>query len=114
MIEIETKQIISWLLDKAARAQDHSYARMLNMAAKRLKELDVTQNAVKWIPVSERLPDAHRTYLCRYGFNTFPDYLMTGCLDWIMFDKHPHWQHETTGLFVTHWMPLPEPPKEVE
>ena len=67
-----------------------------------------------WIPVTERLPDAHRTYLCRYGFNTFPDYLMTGCLDWIMFDKHPHWQHETTGLFVTHWMPLPEAPKEVE
>jgi hypothetical protein len=37
---METKQIISWLYDKAARAHDHSYARMLNMTAKRLRELD--------------------------------------------------------------------------
>jgi hypothetical protein len=37
---METTQIISWLYDKAARAHDHSYARMLNMTAKRLKELD--------------------------------------------------------------------------
>lgn len=41
---METKLIISWLYDKAARAQDHSYARMLNMAAKRLNELDQPQN----------------------------------------------------------------------
>jgi hypothetical protein len=54
---METKQIISWLLDKAARAQDHSYARMLNMAAKRLKELDqaqsVTQNVTQNVTQSE-------------------------------------------------------------
>lgn len=66
----------------------------------------------KWIPVSERLPDSQGTYLCRYGFGQFADYMITGCIDWIAFDKHPHWQHASTGLFVTHWMPLPEPPKE--
>ena len=66
----------------------------------------------KWIPVTERLPDSQGTYLCRYGFGQFVDYMTTGCIDWIAFDKHPHWQHASTGLFVTHWMPLPEPPKE--
>lgn len=47
MSDMETKQIISWLLDKAARAQDHSYARMLNMTAKRLKELDQAQSVTQ-------------------------------------------------------------------
>lgn len=51
---METKQIISWLYDKAARAQDHSYARMLNMIAKRMRELEEKQ---RWIPVTERLPE---------------------------------------------------------
>ena len=51
---METKLIVSWLYDKAARAHDHSYARMLNMTAKRLRELDEKQ---RWIPVTERLPD---------------------------------------------------------
>lgn len=50
---METKQIISWLLDKAARAQDHSYARMLNMAAKRLKELDQAQSVTQDVTQSE-------------------------------------------------------------
>lgn len=68
-------------------------------------------NVGHWIPVSERFPDSQGTYLCRYGFGQFADYMTTGCIDWIAFDKHPHWQHASTGLFVTHWMPLPEPPK---
>lgn len=46
---METKQIISWLYDKAARAQDHSYARMLNLTAKRLQELDQPQKTGHWI-----------------------------------------------------------------
>ena len=76
----------------------------------KIKQLE--KQVPKWIPVTDRLPDAHGTYLCYYGFNQFLDYMTIGCIDWIMFDKHPHWQHASTGLFVTHWMPLPEPPKE--
>ena len=112
MIEIENKQIISWLLDKAARAQDHSYARMLNMAAKRLQELDVTQNAVKWIPVSERLPDRNGEYLVC----TFHDFYKTAKVAKASFKSGSggfygnggHWSN------VTHWMPLPKVPQEVE
>ena len=59
MSEMETKQIISWLYDKAARAQDHSYARMLNIAAKRLKELDQAQSVTQDVTqiVSQREED---------------------------------------------------------
>ena len=112
MIEIENKQIISWLYDKAARAQDHSYARMLNMAAKRLQELDVTQNAVKWIPVSERLPDRNGEYLVC----TFHDFYKTAKVKKASFKSGSggfygnggHWSN------VTHWMPLPKEPHGVE
>ncbi len=41
---METKQIIYWLRDKADRAADLSWARMMNMAADRLTELDKEQN----------------------------------------------------------------------
>ena len=52
---METKQIISWLCDKADRAENPSWTRMMHLAADRLKELDqamqnvtqdVTQNVV--------------------------------------------------------------------
>ena len=102
---METKQIISWLYDKAARAQDHSYARMLNMTAKRLKELDEKQ---RWIPVTERLPDDFSENLCRV-IRPIPGgkYVRETKVLWCDYDKS--WSCE--GLIVTHWMPLPEPPK---
>lgn len=37
---METKQIISWLRDKADRADNPSWTRMMHKAADRLKELD--------------------------------------------------------------------------
>jgi hypothetical protein len=105
---METKQIISWLLDKAARAQDHSYARMLNQAAKRLKELDQEQ---KWIPVSERLPECDGRYLCNVKSFSFPGTFYRTILQYVdggFVEGHIYTDD------VTHWMPLPEPPKEVE
>ena len=111
---METTQIISWLYDKAARAQDHSYARMLNMTAKRLKELDEKQ---RWIPVTERLPKEDGSYLVRtasgtvttarfYAFKSFPANKYLPAIH-----RNAAWQSNRN---VTHWMPLPEPPKEVE
>lgn len=44
---METKQIISWLYDKAARAENPSWTRMMNKAAKRLKELDTENDELK-------------------------------------------------------------------
>ena len=118
---METKQIISWLLDKAARAQDHSYARMLNQAAKRLKELEEKQ---RWIPVAERLPELYQEcfVLVKMKYEWEKDYeynVDSGCYvgehGYIgNFNTNNDWNEGQDDIQITHWMPLPEPPKEVE
>lgn len=66
----------------------------------------------RWIPVTERLPDRNGEYICRHGYNGNTDIKFTGVLEYYATDEKPHWQHDSIGLTVTHWMPLPEPPKE--
>lgn len=70
----------------------------------------------KWIPVTERLPEDEKPVLAYYGYNNDGDYglamMFIGTLSYFCFEANPHWQHASTGLVVTHWMPLPEPPKE--
>ena len=78
----------------------------------------------KWIPVSERLPDKDGRFLCLtkvIGYNhrilSFAKdgekvdyYDLTGKkYVWYAYDRE--WGFVSTNS-VTHWMPLPEPPKE--
>lgn len=63
----------------------------------------------KWIPVTERLPEEWVPVLVnsKYGFITTAIYI----------GIHGKWRFTQTHVFfeydsVTHWMPLPEPPKE--
>ena len=111
---METKLIVSWLYDKAARAHDHSYARMLNMTAKRLRELDEKQ---RWIPVTERLPEKTIDVLLYFGgkYKNQAVGFWHGCEEC----GAVYWCAYTDDGFYTdcdykptHWMPLPEPPKE--
>lgn len=46
---METYQIVNWLRDKAVRSGNHSWERMMMMAAKRLEELDKQQETAHWI-----------------------------------------------------------------
>lgn len=117
---METIQIINWLYDKAARAHDLSHTRMLNLAADRMKELDSKQN---WIPVTERLPEdtLHR-------FSEVKQIKVLTALKsdkgvWTVrsqmrykdsFMKEERWRWKYSGSEITHWMPLPKPPKEGE
>lgn len=77
--------------------------------------ITVTDNNVggKWIPVTERLPEHDGQYLCNYHFGTHRDMTFTRVLDYYATDKVPHFQHTLgdTTMKVTHWMPLPKPPK---
>ncbi len=61
----------------------------------------------RWIPVSDEIPEQ---YHCVIGWTKFKE------MGEVMHDgKQFVWtDEETVHAFVTHWMPLPEPPKEVE
>lgn len=64
--------------------------------------------SMDWISVKDRMPEDDATYLV-YGRNgygiVFAVYYGDG--EWLTCD-------DLTNItrFVTHWMPLPEPPKE--
>ena len=72
----------------------------------------------EWIPVTERLPDnkEHDWVLAQVvednGFMHIPNVMeyRQQRNDWL--DETYGWLSEHNGAFtVTHWMPLPEPPK---
>lgn len=63
----------------------------------------------RWIPCSERLPhDVSRCLVCRYDYVT-----KTRFIDILWFESGIWWDGSHGGDYaVTHWMPLPELPKE--
>ena len=63
--------------------------------------------AQKWIPVSERLPEKRETVLvCDARENYMNAWEYLGRDEWLW--DSSIWRTEA----ITHWMPLPEPPKE--
>ena len=63
----------------------------------------------QWIPVSERLPEERKAVLAFstcYGFCDMIEAAM-----WTGYRWEVTWTKEEY-YSVTHWMPLPEPPKE--
>ena len=65
----------------------------------------------KWIPVTERLPEKYGKYLCRYVFNESAEYPHLETISY--YPTMTRFQGEgSCGMRVTHWMPLPEPPKD--
>lgn len=61
-------------------------------------------NVPSWIPVTERLPERGQEVIVYSG----------GILSPTVFAYH-FWNKDfTSWAHITHWMPLPEPPKEVE
>lgn len=86
---------------------------VLAEAYKKLLAKD-TNVPAKWISTKDRLPCDEKPVLACYGFDGSKDANRRwyGVLTYFAFETNPHWQHETTGLHVTHWMPLPELPRE--
>ena len=65
-----------------------------------------------WIPVTERLPEENDRYLCNVKSFAFPGCSYHAILH---YDKHDGFREGNIYTDdVTHWMPLPEPPKEVD
>lgn len=83
----------------------------------RIGEQPTITSQNQWISVKDRLPEDEKPVLAYYGFyhddsNEDLGARYIGTLTYFTYDPEPHWQHESTGLFVTHWMPLPKPPEE--
>ena len=78
-------------------------------------QLESTQDALEllktrqWISVKDRLPDYRKWVLCRCRAEIYEVMRFN-------FNDGPTWYHDDGHEyllgFVTHWMPLPEPPKE--
>lgn len=82
------------------------------------------RDALKWIPVTERLPDKDDRYatVCDFGngivsrgvlgfakdFSKIDTYQTAAKDVWYEYDREYGFVMIT---YVTHWMPLPEPPK---
>ena len=59
----------------------------------------------RWIPVTDRLPDEEEAVLA-FCTNTG-----TVKVAWLI--EGVWWTWDFYGFHISHWMPLPEPPKEV-
>jgi hypothetical protein len=62
----------------------------------------------KWIPVTERLPDIGKDVLCFCRANIY------FVLGWDGYHWHEGMDRYYMSSFVTHWMPLPQPPEDGE
>ena len=84
---------------------------LLKDALAYIKQLEAVQP--KWISVEERLPDDRGNFITKIHCDNG---------DWIEVNTFDHtekeWWHDAVDRtveateFVTHWMPIPEPPKE--
>lgn len=80
------------------------------------KEIELARrHEMQWISVKDKLPESDHGVLVavsgRVGNITLIDAIEIGSFDrdegWIL-EMWPDWE----GPTITHWMPLPEPPKE--
>lgn len=60
------------------------------------------KNFDEWISVKDRLPETAGWYLVFYNGSTMQ----------VAFFKGRKWPFDNHYHKITHWMPLPEPPKE--
>ena len=63
----------------------------------------------EWIPATERLPENNQWTLCLMKDKSFGTFrvLQWNYIDWEYNDGNERWKEKD----VTHWMPLPLPPK---
>lgn len=94
---------------------------LLTDAADAIEELIVELTTIRkqlphWISVEERLPERYETVLlniqtCKDSYVTIGDYEPNELRFRDFADRN---NHVYCGDIVTHWMPLPAPPKGVE
>ena len=98
------KICVAYLAEKAADAIEElrgviqQQREMINASA----YLPLYPKPMKWIPVTERLPENDKTVLVWNRRNSREYFDVYDHGSWIILESED----------ITHWMPLPEPPKE--
>lgn len=110
------EEVIEWLEETRLGGKmigDKQLVEVCDMAIAALDE----QEERRWIPVTEQLPETDTCVLVRVNGNPHKYITLKGAYElaeydpegWIL-EMWPEWMDAE----VTHWMPLPKPPKEVE
>lgn len=110
----------SLLLCQAADAIE-DLSREAEVNAKRARkwafDAERAEAKLRWIPVTERLPEEYKDVLCYYEYFRYGDYnCMFRTIDRGYYGDG-RWGGEAGQGYknkVLAWMPLPEPPKESE
>ena len=77
--------------------------------------LQLKKNAVRWIPVTERLPDPESYILVSFENFSLPDiatYRVDEDGSGAFYPGDEDYTYLSAGVFVNAWMPLPEPYRE--
>lgn len=103
-------------------SEEHYCPWFCDVIRKTVDELNA--NAQKWIPVTERLPEVGKQVLV-YAVGKIDGFIgesviaisermIFKLLPWSDGEEtwSPPWQYFLTDFKITHWMPLPESPKE--
>ena len=77
------------------------------MATDAADALEAADKAQRWIPVSERLPE-------EYKEKDVLTYDSLGNIEGFEADNINLWNEHHLDQQITHWQPLPQPPKEGE
>lgn len=92
------------------RTLEHNYNVAVSFNENQAKYIESLGVLQKWIPVTERLPEENDRYLCNVKSFAFPGRSYHAILH---YDKRGGFREGNIYTDdVTHWMPLPEPPKE--
>ena len=102
-------------LQNELRDERYRHDRVQDFEVAEAEKLRKAREAQRWIPATERLPEKMMQCVCRYVFGDYTEYPFYAVMWYFANDEVPHFQNEgSMGMKVTHWMPLPEPPKEVQ
>lgn len=110
MRSIDADRLIEWIQDLSWNGRILTVPDIEFICNELAKDINVPNNG--WISVKDRLPERPDGYpKCGIRRCYFLVALESGCVKSLGFEFDTMEWH-VVGSPVTHWMPLPEPPKE--
>ena len=98
---LETQQRRIAELEAELKDERHRHDRYVDFELAQAQELEKLRAERRWIPVTERLPEENTEVLTYRESGVDVERHLRTCWDYDDISDYP----------VTHWMPLPEPPK---